>query len=73
MLHEEISRLPDRYRVPIVLCYLEGLTQAEAAHRLGVPIGTLGVRLMRARERLRHGLAAAGWNPARRLCYSKRR
>ena len=58
MLHEEISRLPDRYRVPIVLCYLEGLTQAEAAHRLGVPIGTLGVRLMRARERLR-----TAWRP----------
>ena len=38
---------------PVVLCYLEGLTHEEAARQLGWPMGTLGVRLMRARERLR--------------------
>ena len=59
MLHEEIGRLPDRYRTPVVLCYLEGLTQEEAARRLGWPIGTVGVRLMRARERLRGRLTPA--------------
>src|SRR5689334_8648145 len=52
ILDEEIARLPDRYRVPFVLCYLEGLTVDEAAGRLGRPRGTIGVRLARARERL---------------------
>ena len=33
MLHEEIGRLPDRYRTPVVLCYLEGLTHEEAVAR----------------------------------------
>jgi predicted esterase len=56
MLHEEIGRLPDRYRTPVVLCYLEALTHEVAARQLGWPIGTVGVRLMRARERLRTSL-----------------
>jgi RNA polymerase sigma factor (sigma-70 family) len=60
MLHEEIGRLPDRYRTPVVLCYLEGLTHEEAARQLGWPIGTVGVRLMRARERLRARLTRRG-------------
>ena len=60
MLHEEIGRLPDRYRTPVVLCYFEGLTHEEAARRLGWPIGTVGVRLMRARERLRGRLTRRG-------------
>jgi RNA polymerase sigma factor (sigma-70 family) len=64
MLHEEIGRLPDRYRTPLVLCYFEGLTQEEAARRLGWPIGTVGVRLMRARERLRGRLTRRGLTPA---------
>ena len=64
MLHDEIGRLPDRYRTPIVLCCLEGLTQEEAARQLGWPIGTVGVRLMRARERLRSRLTRRGLAPA---------
>ena len=64
MLHEEIGRLPDRYRTPVVLCYLEGLTHEEAARQLGWPIGTVGVRLMRARERLRARLTRRGMAPA---------
>ena len=64
MLHEEIARLPDRYRTPVILCYLEGLTQDEAASQLGWPIGTVGVRLMRARERLRVRLTRRGFAPA---------
>jgi RNA polymerase sigma-70 factor (ECF subfamily) len=63
MLHEEIGRLPDRYRDPVVLCCLEGLTHAEAARRLGWPVGTVGVRLMRARERLRTRLTTRGMGP----------
>ena len=64
MLHEEISRLPDRYRTPLVLCYLEGLTHQEAARQLGWSIGTVGVRLMRARERLRVRLTRRGLAPS---------
>jgi RNA polymerase sigma-70 factor (ECF subfamily) len=60
ILHEEVSRLPDRYRSPIVLCYLEGVTQEEAATRLGWPIGTVRSRLSRARERLRGRLTRRG-------------
>jgi RNA polymerase sigma-70 factor (ECF subfamily) len=64
VLHEEISRLPERYRSPVMLCYLEGLTHEEAARQLGWPIGTVGVRLMRARERLRERLTRRGVAPA---------
>ena len=40
-LHEEIARLPERYRMAVVLCDLQGLTHEEAARRLGRPVGTL--------------------------------
>jgi RNA polymerase sigma factor (sigma-70 family) len=63
-LHEELSRLPERYRVPVVLCELEGLTYHEAALRLRCPVGTIGVRLRRARERLRLRLTRRGLAPA---------
>ena len=63
MLHEEIGRLPDRYRTPVVLCYLEGLSHEQVARQLGWPIGTVGVRLMRARERLRDRLTRRGLAP----------
>ena len=39
LLHEEIDRLPERYRVPVVLCDLEGLTYEQAARQLGWPVG----------------------------------
>ena len=51
-IHEEIDRLPEPYRAAIVTCHLEGLTQQEAAHRLGWPLGTLQSRLARGRQRL---------------------
>jgi hypothetical protein len=59
-LHEEIRRLPERYRVPVVLCYLEGLSTDAVATRLGCPKGTVLSRLSRARERLRGRLARRG-------------
>ena len=45
MLCEELKRLPDRYRSPIVLCDLEGLTQERAVQLLGWPAGTVRSRL----------------------------
>jgi RNA polymerase sigma factor (sigma-70 family) len=59
-LHEELERLPERYREPIMLCHLEGLTQEQAARRLGWPIGTLQSRLARGRDRLRDRLKRRG-------------
>ena len=59
-LHEELSRLPERFREPILLCLLEGLTQEQAARRLGWPIGTVQSRLARGRERLRDRLVRRG-------------
>src|SRR4051794_25877581 len=52
-LHEEIARLPEKYRAAVVLCYLEGLTTEAAARTLGCPQGTVLSRLSRAREQLR--------------------
>ncbi len=60
MLHDEVERLPRKYREAVVLCYLEGMSLEAAAGQLGCPIGTVGVRLMRARERLRIRLSRRG-------------
>lgn len=59
-LHEAIDRLPQRYREPVVLCYLEGLTTEAASLRLGCPQGTVLSRLSRARQRLRRYLTGRG-------------
>lgn len=63
-VHAEVARLPEKYRAPIVLCYLEGLTYEAAARQIGSPVGTVRVRLSRARERLRKGLERRGFGPA---------
>ena len=59
-LHQEIARLPQRYREIVVLCYLEGLTSEQAAARIGCPPGTVFSRLSRARVRLRGSLVRRG-------------
>jgi RNA polymerase sigma factor (sigma-70 family) len=60
VLDEELQRLPARYREVLVLCYLEGQTQEEAARRLGCPLGTVRSRVARARELLQERLARRG-------------
>ncbi|MGQ9461835.1 MAG: sigma-70 family RNA polymerase sigma factor [Candidatus Fervidibacter sp.] len=51
-----LKRLPDQFREVVILCDLEGLSYAEAAQALGIPIGTVRSRLSRAREILRQWL-----------------
>ncbi len=60
VLDEEVNRLPEKYRQPVILCYLSGLTADEAARRLGVPRGTVLSRLAWARQRLRTRLSLRG-------------
>jgi hypothetical protein len=64
VLREEVSRLPEKYRAPIVLCYLEGKTNEEAARWLGCPKGTLLSRLARGRDKLRVRLVRRGMAPS---------
>ncbi len=60
LLDSALHDLPEKYRVPLVLCYLEGKTYEEAARQLGCPKGTVSIRMTRAREMLRRQFARRG-------------
>jgi RNA polymerase sigma factor (sigma-70 family) len=60
VLDEELARLPESLRAPLLLCYYEGLTQDEAARQLGLNKRTLKARVERGRRRLRVRLAHRG-------------
>jgi RNA polymerase sigma factor (sigma-70 family) len=70
LLHAELNRLPERYRAPLVHCYLEGKSQEEAARLLGVSRGTLQKRLDGGRASLRIRLVRQGLGPAAALAAS---
>jgi len=59
-LDRELSRLPEKYRIPLVLCELEGQTHRGAAEQLGWPIGTVSSRLSRAKAMLASRLSRRG-------------
>jgi RNA polymerase sigma factor (sigma-70 family) len=61
LLDQELSRLPDKYRVPVVLCDLQGRTRRDVARQLRIPVGTLSGRLTTARRTLRNRLARHGF------------
>src|SRR5262249_50273025 len=60
VLEEEVQRLPEKLRLPMLLCYWEGHTHEQAAHALAWPPGTLKTRLMRARALLHTRLVQRG-------------
>lgn len=59
-VHEALRQLPEKYRAPVLLCYYEGKSSAEAARELGWPAGSMSRRLERARALLRRKLFQAG-------------
>jgi RNA polymerase sigma factor (sigma-70 family) len=63
-LHEEMHRLPARYREPLILCGLEGKPHEQAARELGWPKSSVTARLRRGRELLHHRLTRRGLAPA---------
>src|SRR5438309_10706364 len=61
VLDEELSRLPKKYFAPLVLCWLEGHRQAEAARQMGLPLEVFARRLERGRALLRQRLVHRGF------------
>jgi RNA polymerase sigma factor (sigma-70 family) len=60
VLDDELSQLPEKYRAPLILCYLQGKTNEQAALELGWPVGSMSRRLARGRELLRQRLVKRG-------------
>jgi RNA polymerase sigma factor (sigma-70 family) len=63
-VREEVGDLPEKYRAPLMLCLLDGLTHEEAATRLGWPVGTVKTRVRRAKDQLRVALTRRGLAPS---------
>jgi HlyD family secretion protein len=63
VIHQELGRLPERYRVPVVLWDLEGHTYEAVARQLGCPVGTVKSRIARGRQRLRNRIERRGAEP----------
>ena len=63
-IHQELALLPEQFRAAVVLCCIEGLTQQQAAGRLGWPLGTLQSRLARGRARLQARIVRRGLGPS---------
>jgi len=64
VIDEELATLPTTYRLPLVLCAIQGLNRREAARELGIAEGTLSSRLARGRKLLRERLQRRGVVPA---------
>ena len=67
VIDQEIDRLAESHRLPVVLCCLEGISHEEAAQRLRWPLGTVKSRLARARKRLQERLVRKGFAPSAAL------
>jgi RNA polymerase sigma factor (sigma-70 family) len=64
ILDQELTRIPEKYRGPLVLCYLNGQTHEQSAGRLGIPVGTVRSRLARGRDLLKRRLERRGVAPS---------
>ena len=64
LIDDEVARLPERYRLPVLLCCVEGVSHEDAARRLGWSAGAVKGRLERGRNRLAQRLAARGLAPS---------
>ena len=67
VLDQELSRLPAKYRAPLVLCYLRGQTHDQAASELRCPVGTVRSRMARGRDLLKRRLTRRGCAPSAAL------
>ena len=64
IIDEQVAALPEKYRLPVILCVVQGASKADAATRLGLNEGTLSSRLARGRDMLRNRLERRGVSPA---------
>lgn len=70
-LHEELDRLPEKYRLTLIACYLEGASRAEAARKLRITEAALKTRLERARRMLRRRLGKLGFAAIALACMAQ--